>query len=160
MGKINVRAKGAGGEREFCRWMKDHLNLHPERKNPERNLEQVRSGGTDVIYPPFAVEVKRCEKMNFGGWWLQSVIAARKLSLEPIVAFRRNHQDWEFLIAAKLIGVDNGYMHVPQRVFVPYAKKRIEWYQENKMALGGANPEINVSVAGGFPGSTQPISRG
>jgi len=121
MSRINVRSKGASGEREFCKWLLRTFNLE---ELPTRNLEQVRSGGTDIILPPFAFEVKRVEKPDWESFWCQSVIAARKLELEPIVAHRFNRKPWTFLISADCIGVPNGFVHINERVFIAYINNR------------------------------------
>jgi len=119
---VNGRTKGAVGEREFCRWLFDNLNV----PMPERNLEQVRSGGSDVIdIEAFFFEVKRCESLNLDAWWVQVVSAVRK-SLDdsniPIVCFRQNRKPWEFLISAKEIGLERGYIRVSERIFLKWIK--------------------------------------
>ena len=107
MTRINSRAKGAAGEREFCKWLYEHFDLS---EMPERNLEQVRSGGADVLsVRPFVFEVKRVERLDLQAAWTQCVIAARKAGGEPVVAHRVNRQPWRFLISAKHIGLDLGY---------------------------------------------------
>lgn len=126
---INIRTKGNAGEREFCKWLFKTFELN---KLPKRNLEQVRSGGTDIILPPFAFEVKRVEKPDWESFWCQSVIAARKLSegdeyegiFEAIVAHRYNRKPWTFLISADCIGVPNGFVHINERVFISYMANR------------------------------------
>ena len=52
MAKINGRSKGAAGERELAKWLHRNFKLDTA---PTRNLEQVRSGGSDIIdfYPFF-----------------------------------------------------------------------------------------------------------
>ena len=122
---VNARSKGAAGEREFCDWLEKNCTL-PEPA--QRNLEQVRSGGTDIIMPPFAFEVKRREVLDLQGWWIQAKNDAKKLSLDPVVAFRQNRKPWEFLIAARyLIDSDFGFLRMSEFVF----KKWIEdvWWK-------------------------------
>lgn len=116
---INVRAKGAAGEREFCDYLLHKFKLDVK---PERNLEQVRSGGADIIFPPFAFEIKRCEALKPQAWWSQVKRAVSNPSgpafgLIPVVAYRQNKKDWEFLIPASYIGVDFGYLHIDEYVF-------------------------------------------
>lgn len=125
MGKINVRGKGASGEREFCKWLYENMNV----PMPTRNLEQVRSGGSDVTdIEPFFFEVKRCEILDFDSWWRQVQVACKKSFQEPIpvVVFRQNRKPWEFLISAKEIGCKRGYMRINQRIFLEWAEKYIE----------------------------------
>ena len=125
MAKINSRAKGAAGEREFCKWLFDNLNV----PMPTRNLEQVRSGGADVIdIEPFYFEVKRCEKLSLYSWWLQVSRAVRNSCDEtkvPVVAFRQNRGDWHFLISAREIGIKKGYIRLTETVFLNWCKERI-----------------------------------
>ena len=86
---INARKKGASGERECARWLKELLNLE---QVPERNLEQVRSGGYDLKVGDFIIEVKRCEKLQFRKWWVQVVTASKNfIGSEPVVIYRQNN---------------------------------------------------------------------
>ena len=122
MARINSRAKGASGEREFCRWLYDNLEV----PMPTRNLEQVRSGGSDIIdIEPFYFEVKRVEKLSLDKWWRQVNKAARNAnddSIIPIVCFRQNRKDWEFLIGANHIGIEKGYLRLTEIVFLRWIK--------------------------------------
>lgn len=136
MSRINSRTKGASGEREFCNWLYENFDL-PER--PVRNLEQVRSGGVDIICPPFAFEVKRCQTLDFIAWWhqvRQAVKHGPALGLEPVVAFRQNKQDWEFLISSRFIGVEVGYIHMKKAVFKKWALRYVEIFNEEKRQRG------------------------
>ena len=48
-----AKNKGANGEREFCKWLYENMTV----PMPQRNLEQVRSGGADVTdIEPFFFE--------------------------------------------------------------------------------------------------------
>lgn len=111
---LNALAKGKSGEREFCKWLEANFTLPVQA---QRNLEQWRTGGTDVIVEPFAFEVKRRESLDLLSWWIQSKSAADKLNLEPIVAFRQNRKPWEFLISAKHIGCGMGFVRLDERTF-------------------------------------------
>lgn len=126
MSRINSRAKGASGEREFCRWLFDNFNV----PMPTRNLEQVRSGGSDVIdIEPFYFEVKRVENLSLDSWWHQVCRAIKKAhddSLVPVVAFRQNRSPWEFLIHAENIGVKRGYIRLDERCFIKWASEKID----------------------------------
>lgn len=115
MGAIH---KGKAGEREFCSWLYKNFTL---AHKPERNLDQTRAGGTDVIYPPFAFEVKRRETLSLQSWWVQAKIAADKLDLEPVVAFRQNRKPWEFLVSAQHIGCEKGYIRLSETIFKQWA---------------------------------------
>ncbi len=121
-----ARNKGANGEREFCKWLFDHFNI----PMPTRNLEQVRSGGTDIMdVEPFYIEVKRCESLNLDSWWHQVNRAAKKSHDEniiPVVAFRQNRKPWEFLIGAKHIGIKRGFIRLDSRIFIKWAIDKID----------------------------------
>jgi hypothetical protein len=126
---MKARTKGSVGELEACRWL--------ERKvfgniGLTRNLEQTRSGGADIIQPPFAFEIKRRKRsdrqLNYDGWWIQVNKATDKLSREsysvyyPVVMFRIDNGDWEFLIPATQIGCKQGWIHISRTRFVEWVK--------------------------------------
>ena len=120
---INGRNKGANGEREAGRWLKEHFGLE---NAPERNLEQYRRGGYDLIgFAPFALEVKRTENKAYRDWWYQAVTQCDHGDV-PVVMYRRNNQPWRFLISARYIGIKNGYIKLEAREFIMWAKQVIE----------------------------------
>lgn len=123
---INVREKGAVGEREMCKWLDRHLGIEAER-----NLEQVRSGGADIITGHFVFEVKRVEKLDVQLAWVQCVVATRKINAvdrdidlfrEPVLAFRKNKRSWRFAISARHIGLQKGYLAMSEMTFKDWAE--------------------------------------
>ena len=117
---INARTKGASGERQFCKWLKDNLKL---TELPTRNLEQVRSGGADVLgVAPFVFEVKRVERLNKGKWWRQVKAASRHGEI-PVVAYRQNRRPWKFLLPSSLIGLEFGYIELEGVTFKQWITK-------------------------------------
>lgn len=120
---MNGKRKGSAGEREFCDWLFSRWELEIK---PERNLAQTRDGGLDILLPPFGFEIKRCERIQLAQWWSQCTSAASEVDLMPVVAFRQNRKDWEFLISAKHIGLDYGWLHMNSRTFLRWSKKMIE----------------------------------
>lgn len=87
------RRKGKAGELEFIRLMRDELGDETVR----RNLDQVREGGADIIgLGNYSVEVKRCERMEFGKWITQACEQAGEKI--PVVAWRRNGGKWRIWI--------------------------------------------------------------
>lgn len=82
MGKINVRQKGANGEREVCDLLQptvDHVakECGVEAPRLHRNLMQYSVGGEDIVgLPWYSIEVKRCEKLELAKWWEQAVTQA------------------------------------------------------------------------------------
>lgn len=130
MARINVRSKGANGEREFCKWLYENLNV----PMPTRNLEQVRSGGSDITdIEPFFFEVKRVETLLLDDWWRQVSVACKRSWQDPVpvVAFRQNRKPWEFLISATHIGCKRGHVRVNQRIFLEWASKILQEHMEN-----------------------------
>lgn len=133
---VNARSKGASGEREFCKWLTDNLSIL--EITPERNLEQVRSGGADIVnIYPFIFEVKRVQLLDLSSWWIQVKHAWQECreyqgsidtNLIPVVAFRQNHQSWEFLISAQLIGCNLGFLRLNERTFREWALEQLIIY--------------------------------
>ena len=123
--RININAKGSSFERDVCFWLRDNLGIYTKRL-----LGQAREGGADVITEHFIIEVKRREKLDLYEWWSQ-VLRAREKSedkeLIPIVVFKQNNQNMEWLIPADLLpNVDRGYMRVSSLVFKKFAKGIID----------------------------------
>jgi hypothetical protein len=126
--KNYARNKGSAGEREFCQWLDDNFRLY---EKPKRNLSQTREGGADIICGDVAFEIKRVEKLSLLNWWTQARRAVEDkeglaYGLEPVVAYKQKYCDWNFLISAKNIGVDSGYIMINQFVFKRWAWKRVE----------------------------------
>lgn len=122
---ININTKGASYEREVCRWLSDNLNIKTKRL-----LGQAREGGADIVTDDFIIEVKRREKLDLYGWWSQVQHAKKEHEnpdLIPIVVFKQNNQNQEWLIPANLLpNVPRGYMRVSSIVFRHFAKGIID----------------------------------
>jgi hypothetical protein len=99
MGHINSRNKGAAGEREWCKFLRDH-----GWAKAERDIEQSRSGGGDVPVPPVLYEVKRYNQIAVRKWLDQStksVVDYKECSI-PVVAMREDGRtDWMILLSAE-----------------------------------------------------------
>lgn len=86
------RTKGAAGERELSKLLAERLGI-----DCQRNLEQTRSGGADLLgVGPWAVEVKRHERLAISTWWAQACAQAGD-SL-PALAYRQSRQPWTVLV--------------------------------------------------------------
>ncbi len=120
---MNVRSKGANGELEAAKWLHKWWGL---KEVPARNLEQVRSGGHDLLVEPFVIEVKRCETLAKQAWWSQ-VLAATGGKRCPVVMYRRNRQPWRFLVPSTLIGVDLGFMELEAEIFLRWSQKFVDF---------------------------------
>ena len=120
----HAQKKGKRGEVEFCKWLNEHFGIYTER-----NYNQADGTSSDVIIDDFIFEVKRRESLNLDSWWHQIVVAKKNhenQELIPIVAFRQNNKPWEFLIPAKIIGIELGYMRLKERVFIQFARKVLQ----------------------------------
>ncbi len=108
---INSRQKGATGEREFANLIYDELSI-----KLERNLEQSRSGGFDLIaigscpiaqyLNQFAIEVKRYRQVTdakVSEWWQQTLTQAQDANLIPLLAFRQDRQSWHIVLPLAVI---------------------------------------------------------
>jgi len=97
------------------------LNL---QKTPERNLDQVRNGGSDINeVAPFMFEVKRCEALTKRDWWVQVKKAANTVPGSiPVVAYRQNRKPWKFLISAQFIGLEKGFVQLEEVEFTQWLK--------------------------------------
>ena len=62
------RTKGAAGERELARLLRDHLGAEVVR-----NWVQARPGGADLLgVHGWAIEVKRAARARLNEWWQQT----------------------------------------------------------------------------------------
>jgi len=99
--KINSRAKGAAGEREFCNELADILGetlVAPLK----RNLEQTRIGGHDIVgLDGWAIEIKRYKTLTEGElkeFWQQAVDQAKRVNATPVLAYREDFRSWRVRI--------------------------------------------------------------
>lgn len=96
------RTKGAAAERELSKLLAERLGIECHR-----NLEQTRSGGADLLgVGPWAVEVKRHERLAINTWWAQACAQAGEAY--PALAYRQSRQPWTVLVP---LGVLRGEPH-------------------------------------------------
>lgn len=118
---INARSKGARGEREFCVWLEKNLGV-----KVSRNIDQVREGGIDILgVGNFAFEIKRVEKPDLEGFWLQAKREATKINKIPIVAYRRNNYRWQFLIGPENLNCKYGFIQLKEKTFIEWIKQKL-----------------------------------
>lgn len=100
---INVRTKGAEGEREVCKLLNalykevyEILGIpFPEKDIAQRNQNQSAVGGCDISNTcNFAFEVKRQEQLAINTWWNQCVISAKEIKKIPVLIYRQNKRKW------------------------------------------------------------------
>lgn len=98
---LNIRNKGAGGEREICELMNrltaqvllspDHNITPPAVPLFQRNQNQTAVGGADITNPfELCIEVKRHETLQVNQWWEQCTTAAKRFGGIPILMYRQN----------------------------------------------------------------------
>lgn len=69
----------------------------------ERNLEQSRAGGCDIIGLPWiAIEVKHQETLQLASWWLQTLSQARKNNAIPCLIYRQNRVSWKAVVELEI----------------------------------------------------------
>lgn len=109
MGSINSRAKGASGEREFCRVLTDLLG-DALTEPLKRNLEQTRNGGHDILgIQAFALEIKRYKRIKDGDikkFWEQACEQAERAGGYPALAFREDLQSWRVRVPMDVLYKD------------------------------------------------------
>ena len=99
---VNSRAKGHAGERAVATILRDELGIEVQR-----NLEQWRSGGTDLIgIEGWAIEVKRAKKPLLKQWWEQTVDQAQRINSMPVLWYRLDRQDWRVRVPMWVLNPD------------------------------------------------------
>ena len=106
---INIRQKGAEGERQVMKIMNDivqevrvvnGLEKHVTMDLPfQRNQNQSAVGGDDLTNPfGLSIEVKRQEALSINSWWKQCVKSALRTQGLAILIFRQSHQKWRIML--------------------------------------------------------------
>lgn len=107
MSRINIRQKGAEGEREVIRMLTPIVKeVMVELDFPadkvavaeqiiQRNQNQSAVGGCDLSNVfGMSIEVKRQEQLAIGAWWQQCLAAANRNNEIPVLIFRQNRKPW------------------------------------------------------------------
>ena len=95
MAKINSRQKGAAGEREFANLCREKGFTKARRGQQYSGIEGKDVVGLDGIH----IEVKRVERLNLSKA-MEQAIEDRKEGEIPIVAHRKNYEDWQITMLA------------------------------------------------------------
>jgi len=94
-----AKSKGATGEREAAKLLVAWAQGIQSDATFTRNLEQVRSGGHDLLGLEWlAIEVKRQVALNLNGWWKQTVNQAERVGGIPFLMWRQNRRPWMFRV--------------------------------------------------------------
>lgn len=101
------RRKGADGERELARLLREHLGA-----DVTRNLIQARQGGADLLgLDGWAIEVKRAVRPRLTEWWLQTCTQAEVTGQRPALFYRLDRQPWRVVVALRHVAT--GFDHAP-----------------------------------------------
>jgi hypothetical protein len=107
---VNARTKGQSGEREVVKMLNDVLVSYYQENNIEyndqmlvqRNQNQSAIGGCDLVNTfNFAIEVKRCEKLEIEKWWKQTCAQAQALNKTPVLIYRQSRKGWRVVLNAE-----------------------------------------------------------
>jgi hypothetical protein len=95
---INSRTKGKRGELEFSSWIHAHWGV-----DARRSVQFCgRAGDADLITPlPVHFEVKREERLAIYKTVHQCLDDARGTGRVPVVAWRKNKEDWLLIVEAR-----------------------------------------------------------
>lgn len=105
--RINIRQKGANGERELATELNGIVNTllikHgiqvPEKPVIQRNQNQSAVGGADLSNCfGISIEVKRQEQLSVNKWWQQCTASAAKNLDFPVLIYRQNKQAWRVVM--------------------------------------------------------------
>jgi hypothetical protein len=134
--RIDIRAKGANGEREVAKTLiaiiQDCMRKEGFTQQQileasqcvQRNQNQSAVGGNDLSHTfGMSIEVKRQEALSINSWWAQCVAAAKPNAELPVLVYRQNNRPWRV--------VTLGSLHLPGTSGSDYgsyaARVEFEW---------------------------------
>lgn len=116
---INIRSKGANGEREVATAMNGVVMLAMRELGfseeavmkastaIQRNQNQSAVGGSDLSNTfGLAIEIKRHENLSINTWWKQCTIAAERNGEWPVLLYRQNHGKWQCVTYVQTLHAD------------------------------------------------------
>lgn len=127
MSKINSRTKGANGEREVAKILREELGIDVQRNW----AEQAARGGADILIPGWAIEVKRCKKAMISNWWTQAAIQADYASRHPLLVYRLDRGKWRAVMSIRHL-IPNGCHHQLEMNFDCWCQWYRNWRVENR----------------------------
>ena len=112
---INIRQKGAEGERQVAKALNGELLDVLTRQDwsaeavkacqncIQRNQNQSAVGGNDLnnVFG-LGIEIKRQEELSVNSWWSQCVQGASRNNEFPVLVYRQNHGAWRVVMYASL----------------------------------------------------------
>lgn len=124
---INVRVKGAEGERQVANALNTIINSVltangiplPPIPVVQRNQNQSAVGGGDLTNTfGLSIEVKRQEQLSVNTWWAQCLAASVRNDEVPVLVYRINNGKWNVVMMVEIPLQSGGHMK---------ARATIEW---------------------------------
>lgn len=143
---INIRQKGASGEREIADQLNTCINVVrmelglPVLAKPQvqRNQNQTAVGGCDLVGTyEYAIEVKRHEQLSINTWWKQCKASAEELNKMPVLVFRQNKQKWRVITET--------FVSIPDTGRGMLVRAEIDWEDFKKMFMQAARHQLEQS---------------
>lgn len=128
---VHARNKGHNGEREFCKILNTLFEQETISLKAERNVDQVRDGGADVMtVPPFAIEIKRGERVTINPWRKQAIRQVTDKCPVPVLAYRQNNKPWKIQmlvnsVCRKRVRADGEWMEISLEYFLQLVVKAV-----------------------------------
>jgi hypothetical protein len=98
----NSRNKGANGEREVAKILRDYLGI-----DVQRNWQaQAAGGGADILLPGWALEIKRAKRPLIASWWAQAAQQGVISGRQPLLVYRLDRGKWRALMSMKVLSPD------------------------------------------------------
>ncbi len=138
---INIRKKGACGERDICNILNELVDLVREEifelrplekdcRKFQRNQNQSAVGGSDISNDlGLSIEVKRQETLSLNTWWKQTLDSAEKEGGLPILFCRKSRQPWRVFMLQNLRVVHDVTMSEPVRVEISISDFK-KWFYD------------------------------
>lgn len=107
---VNIRTKGASGEREICDAINaiyDEIEVELNIKiddvlRAQRNQIQTAVGGDDITNTcGMSIEVKRQEKLAVNTWWKQCLASSQRSNRIPVLLYRQSRKAWSCVTFAE-----------------------------------------------------------
>lgn len=143
--RINIRQKGAGGEREIAKVLNSiiqkcmraesfsALQVAQAETSVQRNQNQSAVGGNDLSHTfGMSIEVKRQEQLSINTWWKQTCVAAAPNNELPVLIYRQNNKAWNVVTLGSLhLPSDNGsaYGSFNARIEIDWASFQL-WFEQ------------------------------
>lgn len=108
MTRINSRNKGATAERDVANLLQPVVNKVYEAKGlvpprVERNLEQVRHGGGDLVGTELhLIEVKNVASLSIKSWWEQAKRQAVGTDMQPVLIYKIPRRGFRVMMYGRL----------------------------------------------------------